>query len=146
MSGFVFRLSVVCFWLVLSACSGQDTPAVQKVVYHINYQDTHRQASVLRSIQNHLNAVGAGHLDLRVVVHGQGLGMLRSAHDNQTMQQLVQRLKQQHVRFLVCNNSLNSQDLDYRSDLYDVHAEDLVDNGIVEIARLQALGYVYLKP
>ncbi|MDH3899417.1 MAG: hypothetical protein OEU51_00045, partial [Gammaproteobacteria bacterium] len=48
----------------------------QKVVYHINYDDAKAQAGALRNIQNHINAVGAENLDLKVVMHGKGLSLL----------------------------------------------------------------------
>ena len=38
----------------------------QKVVYHINYDNPKAQAGALRNIQNHINAVGAENLDLKV--------------------------------------------------------------------------------
>ena len=38
----------------------------QKVVYHINYDNPKQQAGALRNIQNHINAVGAENLDLKV--------------------------------------------------------------------------------
>ncbi len=48
----------------------------QKVVYHINYDNPKQQAGALRNIQNHINAVGAENLDLKVVLHGNGLALL----------------------------------------------------------------------
>ena len=48
----------------------------QKVVYHINTDDPIHQAAALRNIQNHINAVGADKLDLKVVMHGKGLALL----------------------------------------------------------------------
>ena len=43
---------------------------------HINYDDPKAQAGALRNIQNHINAVGAENLDLKVVMHGKGLSLL----------------------------------------------------------------------
>ena len=48
----------------------------QKVVYHINYDNPKKQSGALRNIQNHINAVGAENLDLKVVLHGNGLSLL----------------------------------------------------------------------
>ncbi|MCY4313168.1 MAG: hypothetical protein OXD44_05645, partial [Gammaproteobacteria bacterium] len=48
----------------------------QKVVYHINYDNPKAQAGALRNIQNHINAVGENNLDLKVVLHGNGLALL----------------------------------------------------------------------
>lgn len=48
----------------------------QKVVYHINYDNPKTQAGALRNIQNHINAVGAENLELKVVLHGKGVSLL----------------------------------------------------------------------
>ncbi|MBD3822600.1 MAG: hypothetical protein IE914_10140, partial [Thiotrichales bacterium] len=40
----------------------------QKVVYHINYDDPKHQATVLHNIQNNINAVGADHITVKVVL------------------------------------------------------------------------------
>ena len=49
-----------------------DGYAKQKVVYHINYDNPKKQAGALRNIQNHINAVGADNLDLKVVLMEMG--------------------------------------------------------------------------
>ena len=48
----------------------------QKVVYHINYDNPKAQTAALRNIQNHINAVGAENLDLKVVMHGHGVSLV----------------------------------------------------------------------
>ena len=48
----------------------------QKVVYHINYDHPKKQGGALRNIQNHINAVGAENMDIKVVLHGNGLALL----------------------------------------------------------------------
>ena len=57
----------------LAAAPALAEGAKQKVVYHINYDDPKQEASALRNVQNHINAVGAENLDLKVVLHGDGL-------------------------------------------------------------------------
>ena len=56
--------------------SAGDRYGKQKVVYHINYDDPKLQSSALGNIQNQINAVGAENLDLKVVLHGNGLSLL----------------------------------------------------------------------
>ena len=58
------------FGISISAQAGY---GFQKVAYHVNYDDAKRQAGALRNIQNHINAVGAKNMDIRVVMHGKGL-------------------------------------------------------------------------
>jgi len=129
----------------------------QKVVYHVNYDNPKQQAGALRNIQNHINAVGAENLDLKVVMHGKGLTMLltpdaaertklKQGNASDEIQAKITGLKDQGVGFQVCSNTLKGKKIDYTHDLYDVADADIVPSGVAELARLQAMGYTYIKP
>lgn len=118
----------------------------QKVVYHVNYDNPKKQAGAMRNIQNHINAVGAENLDLVVVLHGNGVSLLKHAKEDMDFQGKVVSLKSQNVRFNVCNNTLVGREIDPVADLYDVFDEDIVPSGVAELAHLQAQGYTYIKP
>lgn len=132
--------------------------AKQKVVYHINYDDPKKQAGALRNIQNHINAVGAENLDVKVVLHGNGLALLvlpealaelpKFKHGNadDKMAAKIDGLKQQNVRFQVCANTVRGRKVSVEDHLYDVEDGDIVPSGVAEVAKLQHEGYVYLKP
>ena len=129
----------------------------QKVVYHVNYDNLKQQAGALRNIQNHINAVGAENLDLKVVMHGKGLTMLltpdaaertklKQGNASDEIQAKIAGLKDQGIGFQVCSNTLKGKKIDYKHDLYDVADADIVPSGVAELARLQAMGYTYIKP
>ena len=130
----------------------------QKVVYHINYDHPKKQAGALRNIQNHINAVGADNLDLKVVLHGNGLALLvdpdsleklnkfKHANANESMTAKIDSLKDQGVSFNVCANTVRGRKVDLKHDLYDVNDNDVVPSGVAEVARLQTMGYSYVKP
>ncbi len=121
----------------------------QKVVYHINYTggpESKAYKGAMRNIQNHINAVGAENLDLKVVLHGNGLGVLMEAKSDDVLQTNVGSLKSQGVSFHVCNNTLVGRKISYENDLYDVWEEDIVASGVAELAHLQAQGYTYIQP
>ena len=121
----------------------------QKVVYHINYPggtEDKRYKGAMRNIQNHINAVGAENLDLKVVLHGNGVGLLMSANKAGKLQTAVASLKSQNVSFHVCNNTVKGRKIDYGSQMYEVFDEDIVPSGVAELARLQQMGYTYIKP
>ncbi|MCG6936834.1 MAG: DsrE family protein [Gammaproteobacteria bacterium] len=144
--------------LMTSTVYASDRYGKQKVVYHINYDDPKMQAGALRNIQNHINAVGAENLDLKVVLHGNGLAMLlepdslqkltkfKYANANETMTAKIDTLKNQGVTFNVCANTISGRNVDRETDLYNVSAGDIVPSGVAEVARLQAMGYAYIKP
>lgn len=130
----------------------------QKVVYHINYDDPKQQAGALKNIQNHINAVGAENMDIKVVLHGNGLAMLidpnslskltkfKHANADQKMTAVIDTLKGQGVSFNVCENTVKGRNVDVEADLYNVDKADIVPSGVAEVARLELLGYAYIKP
>ena len=154
---FLATLVVASYGIAGNALAG-DYYGKQKVVYHINYDNPKQQAGALRNIQNHINAVGAENLDLKVVLHGNGLALLlepeslasvpkfKHANANQNMTAKVANLKDQGVAFQVCNNTIKGRKVSYEDDLYDVSAEDIVPSGVAELSKLQAEGYTYIKP
>lgn len=135
--------------MLVSGANADERYGTQKVVYHINYSGgdgdkVYRGA--MRNIQNHINAVGAENIDIKVVLHGNGLGLLMNAKSNDQLEGAVASLKSQNVAFQVCNNTLKGRKIDYNKDLFDVYEEDIVPSGVAEVARLQQMGYAYIKP
>jgi len=121
----------------------------QKVVYHINYPGGPEDKiwkGAMRNIQNHINAVGAENMEIRVVLHGNGVAMLASAKSNDGLQTQILSLKGQDVNFHVCNNTLVGRKISYENDLFDVFEEDIVPSGVAELSYLQQQGYTYIKP
>jgi intracellular sulfur oxidation DsrE/DsrF family protein len=121
----------------------------QKVVYHINYSGGDADMAyiaALRNIQNHINAVGKDNIDVKVVLHGNGLSVLKDAKSNDKLKVAVASLKSQNVGFNVCENTLKGKKLSFERDLYDVYKEDIVPSGVAEVSRLQQMGYTYIKP
>ena len=130
----------------------------QKVVYHINYDNPKQQAGALRNIQNHINAVGAENMDIKVVLHGNGLALLlepdslakltkfKHANASDEMTAKIDGLKGQGVEFQVCANTVRGRKVDVATDLYDVDDSNIVPSGVAQLSHLQAQGYTYIKP
>lgn len=134
---------------LVGAASADERYGKQKVVYHINYdggQDDKAYRGALRNIQNHINAVGKENIEIKVVLHGNGVGLLQHATANDKLQMDVTSLKTQHVAFNVCNNTLVGRKIDYSKDLFEVFEDDIVPSGVAELSRLQQMGYTYIKP
>lgn len=142
------------FAAVFMISAAKDTEASdrygkQKVVYHINYEggpDSKKYKGAMRNIQNHINAVGAENMEIKVVLHGNGLGVLMSAKEDDKLQTAVSSLKGQDVSFHVCNNTLKGRKISYSDDLYDTWEEDIIPSGVAELSRLQQMGFTYIKP
>lgn len=130
----------------------------QKVVYHVNYDNPKQQAGALRNVQNHINAVGAENLDLKIVLHGNGLAMVlvpeslerlpkfKYANANDQMAAKIDGLKSQGVGFQICANTIKGRKVNMEDDLYDVDQADIVPSGVAQLAHLQGMGYTYIKP
>ena len=150
-------LLLSAYWTLGIATAGEYY-GKQKVVYHINYDDPKKQVGALRNIQNHINAVGAENLDIKVVLHGNGLALLlypdslakldkfKHANADQNMTARLTNLKGQGVNFQVCDNTVKGRKVDVEFDLYDVSEDDIVPSGVAELAKLQQEGYTYIKP
>ena len=149
---------IITLSLLVSGAAFADRYGKQKVVYHINYDNPKQQTGALRNIQNHINAVGAENLDLKVVLHGNGLALLvvpesleklpkfKHANADMNMTARIDGLKNQGVAFNVCANTVKGRGVDMESDLYDVEQADIVPSGVAELAHLQKQGYTYIKP
>lgn len=152
------RILSLCLAVALFATSlvaqatdaqAEDRYGKQKVVYHINYDggaDDKKYRGAMRNIQNHINAVGAENMEIKVVLHGNGLGLLSQAKSNEMLQGQILELKGQNVSVHVCNNTLNGRKISYENDLFDVFEEDIVPSGVAELSYLQQKGFTYIKP
>ena len=149
----IFAMFAVLAMLLAAASAGVEAEeskyGKQKVVYHINYtggEDDKLYRGAMRNIQNHINAVGAENLEIKVVLHGNGVNLLKSAVGNQSLQSQVVDLKIQDVSFHVCNNTLVGREIDYEKDLFEVFDDMIVPSGVAELSHLQQQGYTYIKP
>jgi uncharacterized protein len=118
---------------------------VTRVVYHVNEGDPAVHMGALRNVQNHINAVGAEGLDIKVVMHGGGINLLLGANQNPDLQAAVDSLKLQGVDFQVCRNTLVSRNVPLDA-LYDATEADVVPSGVAQLSILQREGYTYIKP
>ena len=117
----------------------------QKVVYHMNYGDSHRIAETMVNISNHLSEVGDERVDIKVVVHGKAIEYFLAAAEDEAKQMTIDSLRLREVQFIICGNSLDGYKVT-REDLYEVEEEDVVKAGLPAIVDLQQKGYIYVRP
>jgi intracellular sulfur oxidation DsrE/DsrF family protein len=139
-------LVAMAFALPGSVLASDFDYGTHKVVYHVNYNDENRQSGMLRNIQNHINAVGADNMDVKVVMHGNGLSLLAHALENENLKGSIANLKMQNVDFQVCANTVRGRGYDIENDLYDASEADIIPSGVAHISWLQQQGYTYSKP
>ena len=146
MKKFAATIGMAAMLAVSGASLADEYYGKQKVVYHINTDDDKTLNAALGNVQNHINAVGKDNVDMVVIMHGNGVDMLKKANKDADMQSKVINLKNQKVGMKVCGVTLKKKNIDYKNDLFDVAKEDIVPSGVAELARLQGKGYVYVKP
>lgn len=150
----IFSLCLMALsFMVAAAAPSSAAPSErygkQKVVYHINYdggKDAQAYKIALRNVRHHIEAVGKDNIEVKIVLHGDGVNLLRDANKNLVLQGTVSNLKNQNVSFAVCQNTLVGRKLDKDKDLFEVFDEDIVPSGVAELSYLQAQGYTYIKP
>ena len=139
--GLVFLLSGL--WPSSEAWAG-DRYGKQKVVYHFNSSDLKTIKGGLRNITNHLNA--APEAEIVVVAHGGGIVMFDPKKSTPDILSKIQELKMRGVKFNLCANTVRKKKYDIKKDLKHISQADIVPSGVAEVARLQGMGYVYIKP
>ena len=96
----------------------------------------------LRNIKNALDDAQQlhGNLQVKVVLYAKGVALL--ANPLAKTRKTIDTLRSHGVQFVVCNNSLKEQDIDFHR-LYGVTEKDIVPSGFLEVAWLQQhKGYV----
>lgn len=156
LTGRVTMLAAIFAAIVLALPAGFVTAAKaesrygkQKVVYHMNEgggEGNTAYIKALKNIQNHINAVGKDDIEVKVVMHGDGLDLLRNSMTDLKLQGEVVNLKNQNVAFAVCANTLKGRKIDPDKDLFEVSKDDIVPSGVAELSYLQGKGYTYIKP
>lgn len=149
----IARIALAAGLVAAATARAGDAPrtpyAPQKVVYQVNAEGGlmgREYRRILAVAANHVNALGEDRLDLRIVLQGEGVGVLREAAVDERLRARIDWLKARKVRFLICRNTLTSQKLDAARDLYGAREADIVPAGVAEIAALEQQGYVYIRP
>ena len=129
-----------------------------RVVFHVNSGQPEAQHGALRNLDNHIAAVGAERLDIKVILQGGGVTMLllpealsrlsgiTHANAGPDFKRRIDTLRGLGVSFRVSGQYLRKHGIDFRHDLYGLEESDVVDNALSELSRLQNLGYAYIKP
>jgi uncharacterized protein len=121
----------------------------QKVVYHVStrgsWRDRESEARRLVAVlNNHVNAVEPDRPEIRVILQGDGIDVLRRAKANATLGRSIDTLRQKGVSFQVCANTLEAYHVGLET-LHGVKETDLVQAGVAELVHLQRQGYGYIK-
>ena len=127
----------------INAAQEANPSARLRIVYHLN--DLDRVGFVLGTIQNHYDGGGGpDYLTIALVVHGPALRAFHLASSNPDISGRHGRLSKAGLDVAACSNSMKAQGVTL-ADLQPGFVE-ASRGGVVRIAELQSLGYLYLRP
>lgn len=133
--------------LGLAAAAGKASAAdttAPKVIYHVTHGDGQPERA-LDFIRNHL--AGEPGVQIVVIANGPGIDFLlngATAKSGAEFAGNVGDLASQGVKFLVCENTLQSRKIDKSKVLMDAN---FIPSGVVEVLRLEkGQGYGYISP
>ena len=135
---YFMMLTVILIWTtVLKAQTMQTSKTGHKVVVQLSNNDTLVHKSLIRQLNNILNAFET--VSIEVVVHGPGIDMMMR---NAPYENNLHLLSGKGIRFLACQNTMNEKKIKVE-DLNDV--TKVIPAGIAHIIIRQSEGWSYIK-
>ena len=113
-----------------------------KVVFHLDWEKEECLVMALNNMSNLFKATSQQETSACVLANGAAVKLFQRKRAFEYALN-IQTLSQKGVRFLVCHNSLNNLGISQEDLLAPC---EIVKAGIVELIRLQAEGYAYVKP
>ena len=132
-----FLAGIVISLAAMGAC------AQDKVVYHIDSSET-QALKGLRNVKNHIDTDPTA--QVTVVTHAEGVDFLMAGAKDRNGSDFagpVAALKARGVKFEVCEITLKNRNIKKEQFIEEA---DFTPSGVVRIAKLQKLGFAYIKP
>lgn len=113
-----------------------------KAVFHIDWDQEENLVMAITNITNLLKIVPTGEASICVLANGPAVKLFQHEKASGYVSD-IQGLSDRGVHFRLCNNALNH---------FGIAGEkligpcEIVPAGIMELIRLQAEGYAYIKP
>ena len=119
------------------------SPDKSKVVYHLS--DLDKVSFVLENIRNHFDGMGGpDKVTIALVVHGPALKAFHASSVRPDLARRVGEFAKTGLELNACGNTMTAQKVTLKDLLPGFIAADR--GGVVRIAELQSMGYVYLRP
>jgi len=111
-----------------------------RVVFHVNVDQDERWQEVLTNVENVQKAFGPENVEIEVVTHGAGIGLVQAR--NVALRDRVEKIAKTGPVFAACSNTLRKNELK-AADLDP--SVKVVDSGLAEVIRRQEEGWTYIK-
>lgn len=123
-----------------NAYAAESSAKVSRVVFSVTEEDQHVWNEVFGNFRNIQRELGPENIKIELVVYDQAMGMLK---DDSLVAEKVSNALADGVKIVACMNSMNAQGLK-KDDM--LNGIDYVQAGIVELIKLQAAGWAYIRP
>jgi hypothetical protein len=114
--------------------------AMQKVVFQVSDNDPKKWDLTLNNARNVQQELGAGQVDIEVVVYGPGIAMLKQ---ESPAADRIDQAEKAGIRIVACQNTMKAQKLTKEEMLGTI---GYVPAGVVELMKKQQEGYAYIRP
>lgn len=111
-----------------------------RVVVEVTVEAAREAEAALNNVENLRKTFGADTVEIEVVAHGKGLGLVLKS--NSTSGERVRKLVANSVAFAACENSMRRMKVSATDLIEGVRP---VDSGVAEVVRKQEAGWSYLK-
>lgn len=111
-----------------------------RVVFAVTENDPHVWAEVFGNFRNIQRALGPENVAIEMVVYGDAITMLR---DDSLVPNKVEDALEEGVKIVACENTMKAQNISRDTMLPNI---GYVEAGIVELIKLQAAGWAYIRP
>ena len=136
----LLSLGVVAAAALAMSRASAAAPQKHKVVFHVNVADEARWQEVLTNVENVQKAFGGSSVEIEVVAHGAGIGLVQMK--NAALRDRIAAIEKTGPVFAACSNTLRKQQLT-AADL--TPGVRIVDSGVAELIRKQEEGFSYVK-
>ncbi len=115
-------------------------PSPAKVIFQVSDGDAAKWNLALNNVKNVQHELGAGNVQIEMVVYGPGIGMVR---DDALTANRVTEAVQSGVQILVCENTMTGLKLT-KADMHPLIG--YVKAGVVQLMQRQSEGWAYIRP
>lgn len=112
-----------------------------KAIFHID--ELHKWGLLLKNINNLLRAIDIEKSNIEVLANAEAVKFYNLSTALNTDITAMKELNSKKVKFVACNNALNSYGIK-KDDLIDF--VDIVPVGVLELINKQKESYAYIKP
>jgi hypothetical protein len=134
------RVAAVALAVLLSACAQMPTDTRQRLVVQVSDDSPKTWNQALNNAANVQKELGRENVDIRIVVYGNGIGMLKL---DSVVGGRVKQAVDGGIAVVACENTMKGRKI-ARADMLPYNG--YVKAGIVEIMQRQQDGYVYVRP